>query len=280
MDALAGVRARFQALEKVLDEKSWRLLVATESRSWGPGGVSSIAEATGVSRRVVRQGLKELDEVPTHPPGRVRRPGGGRKRISERDPTLTADLEKLIESTTRGDPERCLRWTCKSVRKLAEELSGLGHKVSYPVVADLLHELDYSLQSNRKTKEGNGHPDRNAQFEHIDAKVREYVGLKQPVISVDTKKKELVGDFKNGGQEWMPKGQPERVRVPDFVIPELGRGAPYGVYDLAANTGWVSVGVDHDTATFAVETIRRWWHAMGQEKYPSARRLGYSLTMP
>ena len=187
MDALAGVRARFQALEKVLDEKSRRLLVAAESRSWGPGGVSSIAHATGVSRRVVRQGLKELEEAPTRSAGRVRRPGGGRKKISDTDPTLTADLEKLIESTTRGDPERCLRWTCKSVRKLAEELASMGHKVSYPVVAELLHELDYSLQSNRKTKEGAGHPDRNAQFEHIDAKVREYIALKQPVISVDTK---------------------------------------------------------------------------------------------
>ena len=273
MDALTGVRARFQALEKVLDEKSRRLLVAAESRSWGPGGVSSIARATGVSRRVVRQGLKELEEGPTHPAGRVRRPGGGRKKISDTDPTLTADLEKLIESTTRGDPERCLRWTCKSVRKLAEELTAMGHKVSYPVVAELLHELDYSLQSNRKTKEGASHPDRNAQFEHIDAKVREYIALKQPVISVDTKKKELVGDFKNSGQEWMPKGKPEPVRVHDFAIPELGRAAPYGVYDLAANTGWVSVGVDHDTATFAVETIRRWWHAMGQERYPNAQRL-------
>ena len=249
------------------------MLVAAESRSWGAGGVSSIAQATGVSRRVVRQGLKELEEAPTRPSGRIRRPGGGRKKISETDSTLIADLEKLIDSTTPGDPERCLRWTCRSVRNLADELAGLGHKVSYPVVAELLHELDYSLQSNRKTKEGSGHPDRNAQFEHIDAKVREYIGLNQPVISVDTKKKELVGDFKNSGQEWMPKGKPVRVRVHDFADPELGRAAPCGVYDLAANTGWVSVGVDHDTATFAVETIRRWWHAMGKERYPSARRL-------
>ena len=186
---------------------------------------------------------------------------------------MVADLEKLVEPTTRGDPESCLRWTCKSVRKLAEELEQMGHEVSYPVVAELLHEMEYSLQSNRKTKEGDSHPDRDAQFAHINTRVQQYIGLKQPVISVDTKKKELVGDFKNSGQEWRPKGQPEKVRVHDFVIPELGRAAPYGVYDVAQNTGWVSVGVDHDTASFAVETIRRWWHAMGQEKYPQAQRL-------
>ena len=186
---------------------------------------------------------------------------------------MVADLEKLVEPTTRGDPESCLRGTCKSVRKLAEELEQMGHEVSYPVVAELLHEMEYSLQSNRKTKEGDSHPDRDAQFAHINTRVQQYIGLKQPVISVDTKKKELVGDFKNSGQEWRPKGQPEKVRVHDFVIPELGRAAPYGVYDVAQNTGWVSVGVDHDTASFAVETIRRWWHAMGQEKYPQAQRL-------
>ena len=178
-----------------------------------------------------------------------------------------------MESTTRGHPETCLRWTCKSVRKLAEELQQKGHQVSYPVVAELLHELDYSLQVNRKTKEGDSHPDRNAQFEHINAKVQQYFQSKQPVISVDTKKKELVGEFKNSGQAWRPKGEPVQVRVHDFVIPELGRAAPYGVYDLAQNTGWVSVGVDHDTASFAVETIRRWWHAMGKEKYPQAQQL-------
>jgi len=273
MDALGGVRRRFSSLEKVLDEKSRRLLVAAESKEWGPGGVSSVSEATGVSRRVIRQGLKELEQPPTHPAGRIRRPGGGRKKAKQKDSSLVEDLEKLVDSTTRGDPESCLRWTCKSVRKLAEELEERGHKVSYPVVAELLHELEYSLQANRKTKEGGSHPDRNAQFEHINAKVQQYIGLKQPVISVDTKKKELVGDFKNGGQDWRPKGKPTQVRVHDFVIPELGRAAPYGVYDLAANTGWVSVGVDHDTASFAVETIRRWWHALGSEKYPQAGRL-------
>src|ERR1035437_3596972 len=274
MDGLVGVRRRFAALEKVLDEKTRRLVVAAESKALGPGGISAVSQVTGVSRQVIRLGLKELEQPPSHPAGRIRRPGGGRKKARQKDPTLVADLEKLVESTTRGDPESCLRWTCKSVRKLAEELEQMGHQVSYPVVAELLHELDYSLQANRKTKEGEeDHPDRNAQFEYINAKVQQYIDLKQPVISVDTKKKELVGNFKNGGQDWKPKGKPEEVRVHDFVIPELGRAAPYGVYDLAQNIGWVSVGVDHDTAAFAVATIRRWWHAMGQEKYPRAQRL-------
>jgi transposase len=273
MDTLTGVRYRFAALKKVLDEKSRRLLVAAESKALGPGGISAVSQVTGVSRQVIRQGLEELGQAHSHSAGRIRRPGGGRKKAKQKDPTLVADLEKLVEPTTRGDPESCLRWTCKSVRRLAEELKQRGHQVSYPVVAELLHEMEYSLQGNRKTKEGASHPDRNAQFEHINAKVLRYIGLKQPVISVDTKKKELVGDFNNGGQDWRPKGNPQKVRVHDFVIPELGRAAPYGVYDLAHNTGWVSVGVDHDTASFAVETIRRWWHAMGQEKYPQATRL-------
>lgn len=273
MDALAGVRRRFRALEQVLDEKSRRLLVAAESTAWGPGGISAVSKATGISRQVIRQGLRELKQSPTPPAGRIRRPGGGRKKARQKDPTLVADLEKLVEPTTRGDPESCLRWTCKSVRKLAEELEQMGHEVSYPVVAELLHEMEYSLQSNRKTKEGESRPDRDAQFAYINTRVQRYIGLKQPVISVDTKKKELVGNFKNGGQEWRPKGTPEKVRVHDFVIPELGRAAPYGVYDLAQNTGWIGVGMDHDTASFAVETIRRWWHAMGQDKYPQAKRL-------
>ena len=273
MDSLAGVRQRFTVLAPVLDEKSRRLLAAAESEAWGPGGISAVSKITGVSRQVIRQGRRELMESPTHPAGRIRRPGGGRKKAKQKDPTLVADLEKLVDPTTRGDPECCLRWTCKSVRTLAEELAGMGHEVSYPVVAELLREIGYSLQANRKTKEGDGHPDRNAQFEHINALVRQYVGLQQPVISVDTKKKELVGDFKNNGQDWRPLGNPEKVRVHDFLIPELGRAAPYGIYDLAQNTGWVSVGVDHDTASFAVETIRRWWHAMGQPKYPQAKRL-------
>jgi hypothetical protein len=273
MDDSTGVRDRFRLLEPVLDERSRRLLAAAESKTCGPGGISAVSRATGVSRQVIRQGLKELSQAPAHPAGRIRRPGGGRKKAKHKDPALVADLEKLVEPTTRGHPETCLRWTCNSVRKLAEDLHRGGHRVSYPVVAELLHELGYSLQANRKTQEGDSHPDRNAQFEYIDGKVRRYLALHQPVISVDTKKKELVGDFKNGGREWRPQGNPEKVRVHDFLIPELGRAAPYGVYDLACNTGWVSVGVDHDTASFAVETIRRWWCAMGQEKYPRAERL-------
>src|ERR1022692_170000 len=187
MDGLVGVRRRFAALEKVLDERSRRLLVAAECSVWGPGGISAVSQATGISRPVIRQGLKELEQPPAHPDGRIRRPGGGRKKVKQKDPTLVADLEKLVEPTTRGDPESCLRWTCKSVRKLAEELERMGHSVSYPVVAELLHEMEYSLQANRKTKEGVDHPDRNAQFEYINAKVQQYIDLQQPVISVDTR---------------------------------------------------------------------------------------------
>ena len=260
-------------LKKVLDERSRRLLVAAESKAWGQRGVSAVSRATGVSRQVIRQGLAELQQPVVPPPGRIRRPGGGRKKAVEKDPTLAAELEKLVEPTTRGDPESPLRWTCKSVRKLAAELQRRGHKISYPVVAQLLHEMDYSLQGNRKTKEGTSHPDRNAQFEHIQERVQHYIREKQPVISVDTKKKELVGDFKNGGREWRPQGDPQRVRVHDFRIEELGRATPYGIYDLTQNSGWVSVGVAHDTASFAVETIRRWWYAVGQPKYPRASRL-------
>lgn len=273
MKDAAGVRQRFKVLASLLDEKSRRLVAAAECKAWGTGGVSAVSKATGVSRQVIRQGLRELAEPAAAPEGRVRRPGGGRKKASQKDPTVVADLEKLVEPTTRGDPESCLRWTCRSVRNLAEELATMGHEVSYPVVAELLHEMGYSLQANRKTQEGSSHPDRNAQFEHISAKVQSYMAARQPVISVDTKKKELVGNFKNSGQEWRPKGKPEQVRVHDFVDPELGRASPYGVYDLAQNTGWVSVGVDNDTASFAVETIRRWWHAAGAETYPEATRL-------
>jgi transposase len=273
MENLAGVKQRFSAVRDLLDERSRRLVVAAESVALGRGGISAASRATGMSRPVIREGIKELKAPVKVAPGRVRRPGGGRKRVAERDPSVVSDLEKLVEPVTRGDPESPLRWTCKSVRRLAEELSKLGHSISYPVVAELLRELGYSLQANQKTKEGDSHPDRNAQFEHINRKVKRCLADKQPVISVDTKKKELVGDFKNGGQEVRPKGNPEQVRVHDFVIPELGRANPYGIYDLAHNTGWVSVGVDHDTAVFAVESIRRWWQSMGQPVYPKAKRL-------
>ena len=232
-----------------------------------------MSRETGVSRRAIIQGIKELAEEPVVGVARVRRAGGGRKKTVEKDATLKVDLERLVEPVTRGDPESRLRWTCKSVRKLAQELQDMGHKTSHRMVAELLHELGYSLQANSKTLEGSSHADRDAQFRHISQQVESLQGSGQPVISVDTKKKELVGDFKNAGRELRPKGNPEKVRVHDFVIPELGRAAPYGVYDIANNAGWVSVGVDHDTSAFAVETIRRWWQGMGQAAYPNAKQL-------
>ena len=251
-----------------------RLVAASESLAIGFGGTSTVSRETGVSRRAIIQGIKELDEEPTvATAARVRRAGGGRKKTVDKDVTLKADLERLVEPVTRGDPESALRWTCKSVRKLAEELNRAGHQTSHRMVAELLHELGYSLQANRKTLEGADHVDRDAQFQHINEQVKQLLARHQPIISVDTKKKELVGEFKNTGRELRPKGDPEKVRVHDFVIPELGRAAPYGVYDIGANTGWVSVGVDHDTASFAVETIRRWWYGMGKAVYPKAEQI-------
>lgn len=256
----------------LLDERKRRLLLGAEAQAAGRGGQAAVARATGASAATIRRGLAELGATDL-PKGRVRRAGGGRKRTVELDPTLLADLEALIEPGTRGDPESPLRWTTKSVRNLAAELRRAGHVVSHQTVSELLHELGYSLQANRKTLEGTDHPDRNAQFEHLNGIVQLALSLHEPVISVDTKKKELVGPFKNGGRELRPVGQPTEVLMHDFVIPELGRAAPYGVYDLAENAGWVSVGTDHDTAAFAVETIRRWWATMGRERYPDATRL-------
>jgi transposase len=275
MVAEAAIRRRFRLIERHLNERLRRLVAAAEVAAAGAGGVSAVARATGVSRRAIRAGATELKArgAAALAPGRIRRPGGGRKRTIDEDPTLLADLEALIEPTTRGDPESPLRWTCKSVRRLAAELTRQGHRTSHRMVAALLPQLGYSLQANRKTIEGTRHPNRNAQFEHINARVRAYLRQGEPAISVDTKKKELVGNFKNAGRDWRPRGQPERVRVHDFVQPELGRAIPYGVYDLGANTGWVSVGIDHDTAAFAVASIRRWWQTMGRRAYPRARRL-------
>ena len=273
MEILTGIEERFKRLRGVLDERSRRLLVAAESEAMGRRGISTVAKATGVSRQVIRQGITELKQSAVLPERRIRRSGGGRESAVKLDPSLKTDLEELLESTTRGDPESPLRWTCRSVRNLEAELKNRGHAVSHQVVADLLHELEYSLQANRKTNEGASHPDRNAQFEYVNNKVKQYLGGKAPVISVDTKKKELIGDFKNTGKELRPKGDPEKVRVHDFLIPELGRANPYGIYDIGLNTGWVSVGVDHDTAEFAVESIRRWWRSMGQQAYPKATSL-------
>jgi len=267
------IKQRFASLEPFLNERLRRLYAAAEAKTLGYGGVSTVARATGVSRRAIGIGLKELDDPAATSVKQIRQPGGGRKRAVVKDATLLSDLEQLIEPVSRGDPESPLRWVCKSVRQLATELNRQGHQVSHRVVAELLQELGYSLQANRKTSEGASHPDRNAQFEHLNEQVRVYQNAGQPVISVDTKKKELVGDFKNGGRELRPQGDPERVRVHDFVIPELGKANPYGVYDITHNLGWVNVGIDHDTATFAVESIRRWWRLMGQPLYPEARQL-------
>jgi len=270
---IPAITARYEALKAALDERARRLLAAAESQAIGRGGISAVSKATGISRQVIRQGIAELSDPSMGTDGRIRRKGGGRKKAVDKDASLRSDLQELLESTTRGDPEAPLRWTCKSVRQLTRELVKRKHRVSHQVVADLLHTLGYSLQANRKTKEGTDHPDRNAQFEHLNGKVKWCLGRHQPVISVDTKKKELVGNFKNNGQELRPKGKPELVRVHDFVEPELGRATPYGIYDLGRNHGWVSVGMSSDTAEFAVETIRRWWRSMGQPTYPQATRL-------
>lgn len=274
METDPHVQARFQRYSRFLDERSLRLVAAAEAEQLGYGGVSHVARASGLSRPTIMRGIEELaGNAPAIRTGRIRKEGGGRKRADVADSTLKTDLESLVESTTRGDPENPLRWTTKSVRTLSAALKAKSHDVCPRVVARLLHEMDYSLQANRKTKEGGGHQDRDAQFCHISERVKGFLAAGNPVVSVDTKKKELVGDFKNGGREWRPQGDPERVRVHDFVIPELGRAAPYGVYDIARNVGWVSVGMDHDTSAFAVESVRRWWQNMGAEAYPRAQRL-------
>jgi transposase len=273
------IQHRFRSLLPFLDERMRRLVAAAESEVLGYGGVSAVARATGVSRRTITEGMKELREAKTKKSSlvrsRIRRQGAGRKRSTEKDASLLEDLDRLVDPVTRGDPESPLRWTCKSVRHLAEELRREGHAVSHQTVAELLHDLDYSLQANQKTLEGSQHPDRNEQFAFINRKAQRYLKRGEPVISVDTKKKELVGECKNAGREWQLKGEPEPVRVHDFEIrqPDKGKVAPYGVYDLARNEGWVNVGVDHDTAAFAVESIRRWWRLMGRPSYPKAKRL-------
>ena len=275
----SDIQRRFRSLAPFLDERMRRLVAASESKALGYGGVSVVARETGVSRRAITEGMKELKAPKTRKvrleETRIRRRGAGRKRTVDKDSSLLEDLDGLVDPVTRGDPESPLRWTCKSVRRLAEELQHEGHAVSYQTVAELLHALDYSLQANQKTLEGSQHADRDEQFEYINRKAQRYLKQGEPVISVDTKKKELVGDFKNAGRKWELKGQPEEVRVHDFEIrqPDKGKVAPYGVYDLGRNVGWVSVGVDHDTAAFAVESIRRWWRWMGTRSYPQAKRL-------
>ncbi len=268
-----AIKQRFDLLVGELNERTRRLLAASEAMMIGWGGISAVSRATGLSRKAISQGIKQLQDGARVSEGRIRRTGGGRKKTVMKDPKLCEDLERLVEPVTRGDPESPLRWTCKSVRKLAQELNRQGHQVSHQLVSELLHERGYSLQANRKTREGGEHADRNAQFEHVNAQAQTFLAAGEPVVSVDAKKKELVGDFKNPGREWGPQGEPEEVRVYDFPISGLGRATPYGVYDLRQNAGWVNVGIDHDTAAFAVESLRRWWNAVGQSQYPGAKRL-------
>ena len=271
----AAIQLRYAALDPVLDERSRRRFAAAEARAAGRGGVAIVSRITGVARSTINRGLAELDDNAPRDVAvrRVRRPGGGRKRLIETDTTLLSDLQGLVEPTTRGDPQAPLLWTSRSLRNLAEALRAMGHRIGHNVVADLLRKLNYSLQGNRKVREGSNTPDRDAQFHYINAQVTAALEAGGPAISVDTKKKELVGDFKNAGRELRTKGDPETVRVHDFKIPELGRAVPYGVYDIAGNAGWVSVGIDHDTASFAVNAIRRWWQSMGRGRYPEARSL-------
>lgn len=272
------IKVKFDVLKPIMDERQRRLWAATEARALGRGGISRVVEATGLSAVTIRAGLKELrqgwgDEAKVESVSRLRRAGGGRKRLMEHDTTLLQALEALVEPMTRGDPQSPLRWTCKSTAKLAAALNAQGHPISSRTVNTLLHRLGYSLQAPRKIREGGNHPARDSQFRYINTKAKGFQRRAQPVVSVDTKKKELIGDFYNKGQEWQPRGQPEPVRVYDFIDQQLGKAIPYGVYDLSANQGWVSVGVDHDTAAFAVETLRRWWQQMGSKAYRNAQRL-------
>jgi len=271
----AIVRDKFCKIKLFLNERQIRLFAAAEASSLGYGGISTVAEATGLSRVTITSGCKELAELPKMSPSveLVRKAGGGRKKVALQDQTLKTDLEKLIDPFTRGDPESPLKWTAKSVRNLSDELNAMGHQTSHRMVAELLHDMEYSLQANKKTIEGSSHEDRNEQFEYINKKVTDYQSCMQPVISVDTKKKELVGNFKNMGRELCLKGSPTLVNGHDFPDPELGKVAPYGIYDIGHNVGWVNVGIDHDTAQFAVQSIRTWWFSMGKELYSKAKQL-------
>jgi len=275
-DELRRIRRKYRALSPEMDERLRRQWAAAEARDHGWGGVTLVARATGLSRTTITAGLRELDlprKQRLQAAKRVRRPGAGRPRVLQADPELLTALENLLEPATRGDPESPLRWTSKSTRRLANELTEAGHKISPRTVASLLREDGYSLQANRKTREGTQHPDRNAQFEFVNAQMKRFLKRGQPAISVDTKKKELVGDFKNSGREWLPQGRPEEVRVHDFRDKTLGKVVPYGVYDILNNQGWVSVGIDHDTAQFATNSIRLWWNEMGRSRFPKAQDL-------
>jgi len=269
---VAELRTKLGAVWPLLDERARRLVAASEAKSLGYGGVSVLCRACGLSRKAIGKGIREI-EVGTPWEGRIRRPGAGRKAIAVSDPQLVGELEALVEETTRGDPESPLRWTCKSTRVLAEALTWGKHRVSHSKVAQLLHDLNYSLQSNRKTEEGGNHPDRDSQFRHINTAVKRHLACGWPVISVDTKKKELVGNYHNAGQQWRPSKQPRQVLGHDFPGPDVPRAYPYGIYDIGRNTGFVNIGTDHDTGAFAVASIRGWWRHEGRRLYPEAKNL-------
>jgi hypothetical protein len=270
-----SIKGKYEALKGELDERARRIWAAAEAVSLGHGGIAAVARATGLAESTIRVGKTELAQPSqgAAPMRRIRRQGGGRKPLSRQDQGLLAALDALVEPMARGAPMSPLRWTCKSTRRLAKELCQQGHQVSHAKVAQLLKKLNYSLQGTRKTREGSAHPDRNGQFGYINARVRDFQQRGQPVISIDTKRKELVGDFANGGREYQPQGCPEEVRVHDFIDKHLGKAIPYGVYDMTQNCGWVSVGLDHDTAEFAVATVRQWWQRMGRKMYSEARQL-------
>ena len=272
---MVALRSKYKTLALTLDERSLRLCAAEDAKMLGYGGISLVAKASGLSRTTLHAGLAEVaaGTVGELTAGRIRHGGGGRKRSQEKDATLLADLDRLLDPATRGDPMSPLRWTCKSTPRLAAELQAQGHTVSQATIWRLLDELEYSMQSNRKTREGTGHADRNAQFEFINGAAKDFLARGWPVISVDTKKKELVGPFKNGGREWEKKGRPQEVNMHDFPDKKLGKISPYGVYDVGRNEGWMSVGLTHDTAEFAVASIRRWWQRMGRRAYPGAQEL-------
>ena len=273
MEGLVALMARLRTVWPMLDERTRRLTAANEARAWGRGGISVVSRACGLSRRVIGVGVKELAARHVLAPGRVRRAGGGRKRLTATDPTLKRALEAVVADATRGDPQSPLRWTCKSTRAVARALTARHHPVSHTTVGQLLHELGYSLQGNRKTEEGRDHPDRDAQFRHINTAVKRELAVGAPVISVDTKKKELLGNFANPGRQWRPVKQPRAVQTHDFPSPDVPRAYPYGIYDIGRNTGFVNLGTDHDTGAFAVASIRGWWHHEGRHLYPRARTM-------
>jgi hypothetical protein len=271
MKISSELQTKLACVWPLLDERTRRLMAANEARALGRGGISQVNRACGLSRKAIANGIKEIETGTAPPEGRVRQPGAGRKQITAHDPSLAGALEGLIEPETRGDPESPLRWTCRSTRTLAAQLTRHKHPISHMKVAQLLHAQGYSLQSNRKTEEGGDHPDRNAQFRHINTQVKRALAQGSPVISVDTKKKELVGNYENGGQQWLPAKKPVKVQGHDFPQPDVPRAYPYGVYDIERNMGFVNVGTDHDTGAFAVASIRGWWRHEGRRLYPEAK---------